>query len=231
MVGKDACEIEAIWEQMYRGSLFYRQKGMVMNAIPAIDIALWDLLGRLRQEPVYAMLSGKVWEELTFYATGPRPDLARGMGFVGGKMPRVYGPADGMEGLCKNSEKVQAMREICRNPFLLMWDCWMALDLPYARRLLATASDLKFHWLEECFNPDDYWSYRDLKRVTVNPVMVTGGEYETSRYGFRMLTENCDLDVLQPDIGWCGGLTELVKIGNFAEAHGKMVIPPRQQRV
>ena len=225
VVGKDACEIEAIWEQMYRGSLFYGRKGVVMNAISAIDIALWDLLGRLRQEPVYAMLGGKVREELTFYATGPRPDLARDMGFVGGKMPLVYGPADGMEGLKRNLETAQSMREICGDSFLLMWDCWMALDLPYAKRLLNAASDLNFHWLEECFNPDDYWSYRDLKRAAGGQVMVTGGEHEASRYGFRMLIEDCDLDVLQPDIGWCGGLTELVKIGNLAEAHGKMVIP------
>lgn len=77
VVGKDANEIEKIWDQMYRASLYYGRKGVVMNAISAIDLALWDLLGKLREEPVYAMLGGKVREELTFYATGPRPDLAK----------------------------------------------------------------------------------------------------------------------------------------------------------
>ena len=87
VVGKDANEIEKIWDQMYRASLYYGRKGVVMNAISAIDLALWDLLGKLREEPVYAMLGGKVREELTFYATGPRPDLAKKMEFVGGKIP------------------------------------------------------------------------------------------------------------------------------------------------
>ncbi len=225
VVGKDANEIEAAWEQMYRASLYYGRKGIVMNAISAIDLALWDLLGKLREEPVYAMLGGKVREELVFYATGPRPDLAKEMGFIGGKMPLVYGQADGMSGLHKNIDSAAAIREKCGNEFLLMWDCWMALDLNYAKRLMAAAADLGFYWLEECFNPDDYWSYRDLKRTSQSPVMVTGGEHEATRYGFRMLIEDCDLDVLQPDIGWCGGMTELIKIGNMAEAHGKLIIP------
>lgn len=225
VVGKDACEIEAAWEQMYRASLYYGRKGIVMNAISAIDLALWDLLGKLRGEPVYAMLGGKVREELVFYATGPRPDLAKEMGFIGGKMPLVYGPADGTEGLKKSVEAAAAMREKCGDEFLLMWDCWMALDLNYARRLMREVSELKFHWLEECFTPDDYWSYRDLKKASDGQVMVTGGEHEATRYGFRMLIEDCDLDVIQPDVGWCGGMTELVKIGNMAEAHGKLIIP------
>lgn len=225
VVGKDANEIEIIWEQMYRASLYYGRKGIVMNAISAIDLALWDLLGKLREEPVYAMLGGRVREELVFYATGPRPDLAKEMGFIGGKMPLVYGQADGINGLNKNIESAAAMHEKCGSEFLLMWDCWMALDVNYAKRLMAAASDLGFYWLEECFNPDDYWSYRDLKKAAQSPVMVTGGEHEATRYGFRMLIEDCDLDVIQPDIGWCGGMTELIKIGNLAEAHGKLIIP------
>ena len=118
VVGKDANEIEKIWDQMYRASLYYGRKGVVMNAISAIDLALWDLLGKLREEPVYAMLGGKVREELTFYATGPRPDLAKKMGFVGGKIPLVYGPADGMEGLKKSIELAADMREKCGDEFL-----------------------------------------------------------------------------------------------------------------
>ena len=87
VVGQPVENIEKIWDQMYCGSLYYGRKGLVMNAISAIDLALWDLLGRLREEPVYAMLGGKVRDELEFYATGPRPDLAKDMGFIGGKRP------------------------------------------------------------------------------------------------------------------------------------------------
>lgn len=225
IVGQPVENLEQMWDQMYNGSLYYGRKGIVMNAISAIDLALWDLLGRLRQEPVYAMLGGKVREELQFYATGPRPDLAKEMGFIGGKLPLVYGPADGEEGLKKNLEMAADMRAKVGPDFMLMWDCWMALDLPYAKKLMQGSEELGFKWVEECFNPDDYWSYRDLKKAAGNRIMVTGGEHEATRYGFRMLMEFCDLDILQPDVGWCGGMTELVRIGHMADAYGKYVVP------
>lgn len=225
IVGQKVTNIEKMWDQMYKGSLYYGRKGVVMNAISAIDLALWDLLGHLRQEPVYSMIGGKVREELQFYATGPRPDLAKEMGFIGGKMPLVYGPDDGIQGLNRNVKQASEMREKVGEDFMLMWDCWMALDLPYAKKLMKKSEDLGFYWMEECFNPDDYWGYRDLKKAAGNNIMVTGGEHEATRYGFRALIEESDIDVIQPDVGWCGGLTELIKIGNLAEAHGKWVIP------
>ncbi len=217
--------IEQMWDQMYRATMFYGRKGVVMNAISAVDLALWDLLGKIRHEPVYAMIGGKVREEIPCYATGPRPDLAKEMGFIGGKMPLKYGPVDGEEGLRKNIEFAESMREKVGPDFWLMWDCWMSLDLPYAQKLMQKSDELGFKWIEECFNPDDYWSYRDLKNRASNNLLVTGGEHEATKYGFRMLLEFCDLDIIQPDVGWCGGLTELIKIGNMAEAHGKYVIP------
>lgn len=225
VVGQPVENLEQMWDQMYSASLYYGRKGIVMNAISAVDLACWDLLGRLREEPVYAMLGGKVRDELQFYATGPRPDLAKEMGFIGGKLPLVYGPADGEAGLRKNLEMAAEMRAKVGDDFLLMWDCWMALDLPYAKKLMQGSEELGFHWIEECFNPDDYWSYRDLKKAAGNRIMVTGGEHEATRYGFRMLMEFCDLDILQPDVGWCGGMTELIRIGNMADAYGKYVVP------
>src|SRR5690606_13952778 len=79
-------DIERIWDQMYKSTLFYGRRGIALNAISAVDLALYDLLGRVRQEPVYALLGGAVRNELTFYATGPRPDRAKELGFIGGKM-------------------------------------------------------------------------------------------------------------------------------------------------
>jgi L-rhamnonate dehydratase len=83
--GKAIDDIERIWDQMYLSTLFYGRKGIVLNAISCVDLALWDLLGKLRQEPVYHLLGGAVRDELVFYATGSRPDLARELGFIGGK--------------------------------------------------------------------------------------------------------------------------------------------------
>lgn len=225
LINQSVINIEKMWDQMYKSTLYYGRKGIVMNAISAVDLALWDLLGKLRQEPVFAMIGGKVRDTIDFYATGPRPDLAKEMGFIGGKLTLTYGPADGEDGLEKNMKIAKEMREKVGDHFWLMWDCWMALDLPYAKKLMQLSKELNFKWVEECFNPDDYWSYRDLKGHAGNDMMVTGGEHEATRYGFRMLLEYCNLDIIQPDIGWCGGLTELIKIGNLAESHGKMVIP------
>ncbi len=87
-------------------------------------------------------------------------------------------------------------------------------------------NELGFKWVEECYNLADYWSYKDLKKAAYNrAIRVTGSEHEASRYGIRMLAENCDIDILQPDVGWCGSMTELVKTGNITEAHGKLVVP------
>src|SRR5947208_4993605 len=79
--GKDPRNVELIWDQMWRATLFYGRRGLVLNAISAVDLALWDLLGRLRAEPVYTLVGGPVRDEIEFYATGPRPDLARELGF------------------------------------------------------------------------------------------------------------------------------------------------------
>ena len=89
---RDPTEIEKIWDQMYFSTQYYGRKGLVVNAISGVDLALWDLLGKLRGEPVYQMLGGAVRDELQFYATGARPDLAKELGFIGGKMPLAPRP-------------------------------------------------------------------------------------------------------------------------------------------
>jgi len=133
--GRDPSEIEKIWDQMYFATQYYGRKGLVLNAISAVDLALWDLLGKLRDEPVYQLLGGAVRDELVFYATGARPDLAKAMGFIGGKLPLRHGPAEGEEGLAQNVAALRAMRDRVGPDFWLMYDCWMSLDVNYALRL------------------------------------------------------------------------------------------------
>ncbi|RZM33800.1 MAG: hypothetical protein EOP67_20465, partial [Sphingomonas sp.] len=100
--GRNPAETEKIWDQMYFSTQYYGCKGLVINAISGVDLALWDLLGKLRDEPVHQLLGGPVRDELQFYATGARPDIARELGFIGGKLPLHHGPAEGLEGLHKN---------------------------------------------------------------------------------------------------------------------------------
>ena len=226
VIGAKLTEIERIWDQMYLSTLFYGRKGLVLNAISGVDLALWDLLGKWRQEPVYQLLGGPVRDELIFYATGARPDLAQKLGFIGGKLPLHHGPAEGEEGLNKNLALLADMRSKVGPDFWLMYDCWMSLDVNYATRLATRAWDeSRLKWIEEALPPDDYWGYAELRRNVPRGQLVTTGEHEATRWGFRMLLEMGCADIIQPDVGWCGGITELIKISALADARGVLVVP------
>jgi L-rhamnonate dehydratase len=223
--GAKVTDIEKIWDQMYFGTLYYGRKGIVLNTISGVDLALWDLLGKVREEPVHQLLGGAVRDELQFYATGARPDLAKGMGFIGGKMALHYSPSEGEEGFHRNIAELATMRERVGKDFWLMWDCWMSLDLNYATKLAHAAQDYGLKWIEEALPPDDYWGYAELRKNVPRGMLVNTGEHEATRWGFRLLLEMGCCDVIQPDVGWCGGITELVKISALADAHNAMVVP------
>jgi L-rhamnonate dehydratase len=223
--GRRASDIELVWDQMYQSSLFYGRKGIVLNAISGVDLAMWDLLAKLRKEPVHQLLGGAVRDELQFYATGTRPDIAQTLGFIGGKMPLHFGPESGDHGIRKTIEELSVMRQRVGEDFWLMLDCWMSLDLNYATRLAHAAQDVGLKWIEEALPPDDYWGYAALRRNVPKGMMVTTGEHEATRWGFRLLLEMGCCDLIQPDVGWCGGLSELMKISALADSHGIPVVP------
>ena len=225
LIGRQVTEIEKIWDQMYFATQYYGRKGVVVNTISGVDLALWDLLAKVRKEPVHALLGGPVRDELQFYATGARPDLAKQMGFIGGKLPLHHVPAEGEDGLKKNIELLADMRARCGEDFWLMYDCWMSLDVNYATRLAHKAQEFGLKWIEEALSPDDYWGYAELKKNAPKGMLVTTGEHEATRWGFRMLLEMDCCDIIQPDVGWCGGVTELLKISALADAHSKLVVP------
>ena len=224
IVGQDAANVEVMFDQMYNASLFYGRKGLTINAISAVDLAVWDLLGKLRGEPVYAMIGGKVRDAQPMYATTPRPDLAKKMGFVAGKIPLPYGPAHGEQGLSQNIALAADMREACGDDFPLAFDCWMALSCEYALKLIKALEPYNFRWIEECLPPDDYKGYRRLVEQRSDPILITTGEHEYTRYGFENLLDT-GVDIIQPDVNWCGGMTELLKIKAMASAKSKLVIP------
>jgi L-rhamnonate dehydratase len=195
--GQLVTDIEKMWDQMYFATLYYGRKGVVLNTISGVDLALWDLLAKVRKEPVYQLLGGPVRDELVFYATGARPDLAKEMGFIGGKLPLLHGPAEGEEGLRQNLEKLADMRGRVGDDFWLMYDCWMSLDVRYATRLAQGAHEYGLKWIEECLPPDDYWGYAELRRNVPRGMMVSTGEHEATRWGFRMLLEMQCCDLIQ----------------------------------
>lgn len=224
LVGQSPRDVEVIWDQMWRASLPYGRKGLAIHAISAVDLALWDVLGKLRGEPVYALLGGKTKDKLPMYATTIRPDLAQDMGFHGAKLPLMYGPADGIEGLKKNVALMQDARASVGRDFRLMFDCYMSLTVPYAIDLAKALEPYDVYWLEECLPPDDYDGCAEL-RASVSSCLFTGGEHEYTRYGYRELIARKCFDILQPDLTWVGGMTEARRIVAMASAYDIPVIP------
>jgi L-rhamnonate dehydratase len=224
LVGADARNINLLWDQMFRASMFYGRKGLPIAAISVVDLALWDLLGKARGEPVFFLIGGRCHEEISFYCTGPRPEAVQALGFWGAKVPLPHGPDDGESGLRDNVAFLAAHRDTVGPEFPLMVDCYMSLTVPYAIRLAEKCKPLDIYWWEEVLHPDDVEGFAHLKQA--HPALKwTTGEHEYTRYGFRRLIEHRLIDVLQPDVMWVGGLTELLRISAHAAAYDLPVIP------
>jgi L-rhamnonate dehydratase len=224
LVGQDARNINLIWDQLFRSSLPYGRKGLPIMALSCVDLALWDLVGRIRNEPVYNLIGGLCRSEIDLYCTGPEPEAAKRLGFWGAKVPLPHSHFDGEEGLRKNVEVLRRHREAVGPDYPLMVDCYMSLTAPYAIELAEAAKPLGIHWWEEVLHPDDVEGYRAIKHA--HPTLRwTTGEHEHTRYGFRRLIEERTIDILQPDVMWVGGLTELLRIAAHAGAYDIPVVP------
>ena len=224
LIGEDARNINRIWDALYRASLPYGRKGLPVMAISAVDLALWDLVGKVRGEPVYNLIGGLSREEISFYCTGPDAGAIKAMGFWGAKVPLPEGPFDGEAGLRRNVAFLTAQRAAIGPGFPLMVDCYMALDVAYAIRLAEACKPLDIYWWEEVLSPEDVEGYRQIKAA--HPQLKwTTGEHEYTRYGFRKLIEDRQIDILQPDVMWVGGLTELLRIAAHAAAYDTPVVP------
>ena len=222
----DPRDTNNLFELMYRGSMFYGRKGLPIAVISVIDLAIWDLLGKLRNEPVYKLIGGATRDKLRFYCTGPEPAVAQSAGFIGAKVPLPYGPGEGHHGLAKNIAFLKKHRESVGPDFPLRVDCYMSLNVSYTIDLVSAAEreNLNIDWWEECLSPDDFDGFAQIKRAHPK-VKFTTGEHEYSRYGFRKLIEGRNLDILQPDVMWLGGMTELLRVAAMAAAYDIPVIP------
>ncbi|KAJ8093004.1 hypothetical protein PM082_011324 [Marasmius tenuissimus] len=226
VVGSDPRDTNRIWDQLFRASMFYGRKGITMAAISAVDLAIWDLLGKLRNEPVYKMIGGRTKDKIPFYCTGPLPTEARRMGFWGAKVPLPYSPLDGFDSMRKNLDFLKAHREKVGPDYPIMVDCYMSLNVQYAIEIAQKAVDegININWWEEVLHPDDFDGHKLLKSA-LPQVKWTTGEHEYSRYGFRKLIEGRSVDIIQPDVMWLGGLTELLKMSAMASTYDIPVVP------
>lgn len=233
LIGEDPRAVERIWDKLYRTSVHGR-KGATMMAISALDCALWDLCGKWADAPVYRLLGGPTREEIPAYASALgyslEPDLVRARarsfvdeGYAATKWFFRHGPAEGEPGMRKNLELVRTLRETVGEDVELMFDCWMSWDVPYTVAMADRMAEYRPRWIEEPCLPDRIESYAEIRHAIRTP--VAGGEHEYTRWGIRALIDAGAVDVLQPDIFWAGGLTEMTKICALASAYDLIVVP------
>ena len=233
LIGQDPIAVEHLWDVMARHDRHGR-KGYMMMAISAVDIALWDIRGKVAGLPVYRLLGGPTRSKVKAYASmlghSLEPDRVRERalakkeeGFVAQKWFFRYGPGDGRAGIEKNMALVRLLRETVGDDVDLMFDAWMGWDVPFSIEMGKRMAPYNPRWLEEAVQPDRPGSYAEIRRATGIP--IAGGEHVYTRWGFRQFLDAEAIDVIQADPDWTGGLTEMPKICALASAYDKQVIP------
>ena len=230
LIGADALASEAIWERLYAAFRDHGQKGLPVQALSGIDIALWDVKGKHFGVPVHRLMGGPVRTEVQAYATGlyrreagdPRDYLAEEAagyvadGFLAMKLKVGFGVAE-------DAEVAKAVREAIGPGVALMIDANHAFDATRAVQLGRQVAELNIGWFEEPVPPEDLDGYAQVRAR--QPIPVAGGECEFTRFGFRELLVRRAVDVVQPDTCAAGGLSECVKIAAMANAHGVRYVP------
>lgn len=233
LLNADPWDTEFLWQHMYRKTVAFGRKGIGMAAISAVDIALWDILGKSAKQPVYRLLGGRTKNKIPVYASRlyatPLDELSReanrykSEGYKAMKMRFGWGPADGPAGMEKNIALVKTLRETVGPDIDIMADAYMGWTLDYTKRILPRLEPFNLRWLEEPVLPDECSSYAKLK--SWGRVPIAGGEHEFTLQGFRNLIENKCVDYIQFDTNRVGGISQAKKIAALAEAHSIPVVP------
>lgn len=222
------------WERMYAATRDFGQSGSYIEAISAIDNAMWDAYGRELGRPVHQLLGGSFRDRVLAYATGgyysavtdspaQRDALARQFtgffeaGFTAAKM-KV-----GLLPLPADAQRVRLVRDAIGDAPELMVDANHAYNLAAALQLGGVLEECRIGWFEEPVVPEDLAGYRALSERLRVP--IAGGEAHFTRYGFDRFISEGRPAIIQPDISCCGGLSEFTKILALATARGVRVVP------
>jgi len=225
LIGEDPLRIDFLWQMIYARLRDHGQKGVVIQGLSGIDIALWDIKGRHFGVPCYQLLGGGLRTEIKAYATGlyrrkggdPIKYLAEEAagyaadGFSAMKLKVGFG-------VDEDALTTRAVREAIGSKVALMVDANHAFDAVAAIRLGRMIEQYDIGWFEEPVPPEDIAGYRAVKDAIAIP--VAGGECEFTRFGFRDILASHAIDIIQPDICAAGGLSECKKIADMAEAFG-----------
>ncbi|MCX6605097.1 MAG: L-rhamnonate dehydratase [Acidobacteria bacterium] len=224
MVGRDPFDIERNWDICWRSTMNYGRMGVTMNAISGIDNAMWDIVGKALNVPVYKLLGGDAKDRIPAYCTGNDVEQHIKFGYTKLKLAIPHGPADGRIGMKKNLELVESTRKALGPDGEIMLDCWMAWTERYTVEMAEMMAPYRVYWMEEVLQPHDYAGFGRLNSQ-IKSTRIATGEHEYGRYGFRYLLEHNGASIWQPDLQWCGGMTELRRIGALASAYDIPVIP------
>jgi D-galactarolactone cycloisomerase len=231
LIGQNALDISVLWHKMYSRTRDYGRKGSVVAAISAIDIALWDLAGHFYQQPVYQLLGGAQRTTVKPYATGfyrlhGKDESARlaeealghvGAGFSAMKVKLGFGLQDDIKVMSAIGDALAGTN------VELMVDTNHAYGRRDARILGEHLRQYNLRWYEEPVVPEDIDGYAELRQTLSVP--IAGGENEHTAYGFNTLFQRGAIDIAQPDIGSCGGISAARDITTLAQANGVMVNP------
>ena len=231
ILGDDPLKRDVIWHKVYNLMRDHGQKGMPLQALSGVDIALWDIAGKVMGQPIYNLLGGAHRDDVAVYGYGmmlrrePMAELAarftdeaaqiRDMGFAATKMKVGLGPASDVE-------LAKAVRAGVGDGFRFMVDanhCYTTSDAFYVGRAL---EELDAYWFEEPVAPEDLDGYRELRAgLKIN---ISGGEAEFNRWGWRNILENRGLDIAQPEVCALGGISEYIRVLALCHAHFTPVV-------
>jgi D-galactarolactone cycloisomerase len=223
LIGKDPTQIDEIWDKAYvrGGHKEFGTRGVGVVALSGIDIALWDILGKVRGSPLYQLLGGKCRDKVPVYATALYPEkpsrVARRsrdfaeQGFHGVKI-KV-----GFE-LEQDIKIVQAVRRELGKDFIVMTDANQGYTVDVALRAAEAFADCGVFWLEEPLFVEDIAGHAELREKGGVPIAV--GENLNMCYAFENFVLRGAVDYLQPDVARAGGITEIIKIAALAAQHG-----------
>ena len=219
LVGQDCMAIEFLNDLMWRAIQRLGSSGHATIAQSGVDLALWDLKGKLLDQPVYRLLGGPCRPSIPLYSTSDDLGWTLELGFQRCKISNPAYYEDGIEGLNSVEAHVAQARETVGDSIELMINPVMSYNVQYAIQVAERLRPFNLRWLEEPLLTTDVRGHLELKR-SVPWMPIATGEDHHGRHAFAQLIDNRCVDIVQPDLSWCGGLTEALKIYTLAEAAG-----------
>ena len=227
IIGKDPLDIGVIWEQMN----ICRRKGTPTGAIGGIDIALWDLKGKILGIPIYKLLGGCFYEKLMPYATTIfyHENNLKSVAALESDIIKLI--SDGFKAVKMkvgfdvdfDIKRVSKVRELVGSDFTVMVDANQSYDFMSALRLGRTLQDLKIHWYEEPIPWISFQAYRELGEKLNIP--IAGGESECDLMGFVEALRQRAVNIIQPDPSIAGGITPSLYVATLAKVFGVTFCP------